>query len=353
MQVRRVSATIAVAACAAAAFVGCGGSSSSSGGGGSSSNGSTQAKANGPCTKKFTVGLLPKQTADPFFVAASKGAQEAASELNMQVLYKGPVNLDPAGQNQIITQWTNQHLDAITVSADDPNALAPALKQAASAGVKVSAWNADVAPDARQFFMDNPPSSALAQTLVDQMVASVGPSAKILVMTSTLQAPNQNQMLTQVKQYAARKYPKLVIQKVLPGEGDTSKSYNIEKSWLQAHPETKGILTVDGSELAGGAQAVNALGLKGKVTLVGIGVPSQNGPDLLTGTVKAVVLFSPVDLGYATMYMVHAQLCGTLKTGAQTLAAGRLGSLKFESADSITLGKALVFTKDNVRNYHF
>ena len=305
------------------------------------------------CDKKFTVGFMPKQTADPFFVAANQGAQEAADKLGMTLIYKGPVNLDPAGQTQIITQWTDQKVDAITVSADDPNALAPSLKAAAAAGIKVSAWNADVAPDAREFFMDNPRASDLAAALVENMVSSVGPEAKILVMTSTLQAPNQNAWLSAVQTYVSTKYPKLVLQAVLPGNSDTAASFNIAKSWLQAHPETQGILTVDGSELAGAAQAVNSLNLKGKVTLVGVGVPSQNGPDLLSGTVKAVVLWNPIDLGYAAIYMVHAQLCGTIKVGDAKLSAGRLGDLTFTTKDTITLGAAFVFTKDNVSNYKF
>lgn len=303
------------------------------------------------CHQRFTVGFIPKQTADPFFVAANEGAQEAAKQLNLQVIYKGPVNLDPAGQTQVITTFTNEHLNAITVSADDADALVPALKKAAAVGIKVSSWNAQV--NGPFFFMGNPPPAALAEALVEQMVSSVGPDAKILVMTSTLQAPNQNAWLAAVQAYVHAHDPHLIIEKILPGQSDTSLSFNIAKSWLQAHPETKGILTVDGSELAGAAQAVRALGLKGKVTLVGIGVPSQNGPDLLNGTVKAVILWSPIDQGYATMYMVHAQLCRTLKPGDKTLYAGRLGNLDFTSAYGITLGKPTIFTKENVKNYHF
>jgi rhamnose transport system substrate-binding protein len=359
---RRVRLSLAGAVAAAAlSIAGCGSSSSSpsssasasSGGAAATSSSVSADTSSASCTKHFTVGLIPKETSDPFFVAADKGAQEAAKQLNMQLIYKGPDSLDPAGQTQIISQMTNQHLNAITVSADDPNALVPALKQAANAGIKITAWNADVAKSARAFFMDNPPPTNLVKTITDQMVQSVGASAKILVMTSTLQAPNQNLLLTDLKAYVAKAYPHLTIEKILPGNSDTSYSEGVAKSWLQAHPETKGILTVDGAELAGAAQAVDSLGMKGKVALVGIGVPSQNGHDLLTGTVKAVVLWNPIDLGYATMYMVHAQLCGQLHAGQKSLAAGRLGNLGFESPDSITLGKTLVFTKENVGNYHF
>jgi rhamnose transport system substrate-binding protein len=271
----------------------------------------------------------------------------------MEVIYKGPPSHDVAGQVQVISQWVQQRLDAITVSADDLDALAPGLKQAMDAGIKTSAWNADVAADARELFMDNPPPANLGEALVEQMIEEVGPRAKLLLMTSSLQSPNQNAFLDGVKDALAARYPDVEIQKVLPGEADTARSFGIAKAWLQAHPETNGILTVDGSELAGAAQAVDGLGLKGKVTLVGIGVPSQNGEDLLSGTAKAVVLWNPIDLGYATIQMVHAQLCGTLKPGAESFTAGRLGELRFTSEDTITLGEPLVFTRDNVKDFDF
>jgi ABC-type sugar transport system substrate-binding protein len=228
----------------------------------------------------------------------------------------------------------------------------PALKQASAAGVDISSWDADVEASARKFFMSQPTPQALSKTLVEQMMSSVPPNAKILVMTSTLTAPNQNLWLKAIKQYVAQKYPKLVIQKVLPGEADTSKSFNVAKAWLQAHPETQGVLTVDGSELAGAAQAVEALGKKGKVTLTGIGVPSQNGKDIKAGTVKSAVLWNPVDIGYATMYMVHGLLTGTLKPGATELDAGRLGKLQIQGS-RIVLGSPLVFTKKNIDEFKF
>ena len=341
---RGLASLITVAAAIAAiAVAGCGSTGGPSGGGNA-----TTAKKGG----SYTVGMLPKTTADPYFVAAHQGAEQAAKALGMKLIFNGPSSLDVAGQNQIISQWAQKHVSAITVSANDPNALVPALKQAISQGIDVSSWDADVNQSARKFFMSQPTPDQLATTLVEQMVSSVGPSAKILLMTSTLTAPNQNLWVKAIKQYVGQKYPKLVIQKVLPGEADTSKSFNVAKAWLQAHPETKGVLTVDGAELAGAAQAVEALNKKGKVVLTGIGVPSQNGKDVKSGTVKSAVLWNPVDIGYATMYMVHDLLTGKLKPGATELDAGRLGKLKVDGT-RIILGTPLVFTKQNVDQFKF
>ncbi|MGH2870820.1 MAG: substrate-binding domain-containing protein [Solirubrobacteraceae bacterium] len=302
----------------------------------------------------YTVGFMPKTTADPFFVAADDGAKQAARELGMKLVYNGPATIDAAAQSQLIGQWTQEHLDAITVSANDPNALVPAMKQAVQAGVKVSTWNADVAAPGREFFMDNPTPQMLAHTLVTQVTASTGPKAKVLLITSTFTAPNQASWLSAIKALVAKQYPGFDIQTVLAGQADTATSFNEAKNWLQAHPETQAILTLDGNALAGAAQAVDAVGKKGHIVVTGIGVPSQNGPQILAGTVKSAVLWSPVDLGYAAMYMVHAQLSGAIKPGAQSsLPAGHLGKLKFITPDTILLGSPLVFTRANVRNYHF
>jgi rhamnose transport system substrate-binding protein len=305
------------------------------------------------CTQKFTVGMLPKDTADPYFAATDQGAKAAAKQLNMNLIYEGPVDPEAAGQVPIITQWTQQHLNAITISADDPNAVAPALKAAMAAGVKVTGFDASPATDARSFFMEQPTPSELAKSLVTLLVASAGPKANVLELTSTLQAPNQNLWLAAIKSYVAGHYRDLTIEKLLPGNSDISYTYGIVKAWLQAHPTTTAILPVDGAELVGAAQAVDALGLKGKVTIVGLDDANQSRPDVLNGTVKDVVLWNPVDLGYAAMYMVHAQLCGTVHTGAKVLSAGRLGNLQFVGPSTITLGTPLVFTKANIKKFNF
>jgi rhamnose transport system substrate-binding protein len=84
--------------------------------------------------------MLPKFTSDPYFVAVNQGAQEAAKELQVTVEFNGPVDANVAAQANIIDQWIRAGMDAITVSANDPNALAPAMERAARRGIKVSTF---------------------------------------------------------------------------------------------------------------------------------------------------------------------------------------------------------------------
>src|ERR1044072_7673708 len=72
-----------------------------------------------------------------FFEAANKGAQEAAKELgDVEIIYTGPTDTTAEGQIEVINSLIAQKVDAIAVSANDKDALVPALKQAMGRGNK-------------------------------------------------------------------------------------------------------------------------------------------------------------------------------------------------------------------------
>ena len=304
--------------------------------------------------KDVVIGMMPKFTSDPYFVAANKGAQEAAKELGVTVEFNGPVDANVAAQADIIDRWVRRRVSAIAVSANDPNALAPAMKKAAAAGIKTMTWDADVAPDARQVFLNQATFEAMGRTLVEMMVRSAGTSdGEFLVVTAVLTAPNQNRWIEELKKYAAQKYPGMKIAAVLPGDEDLEKSKNVALNYLQANPQTKGVFCVTGIATPGVLEAVKQLNLVGKVAVTGLGVPSLIRPYLKDGSLKEAALWSPTDIGYGAIYIAKAQIDGTLNPASGFVSAGRLGKLKFISPDTVLLGDPFVFTKDNVDQFSF
>jgi rhamnose transport system substrate-binding protein len=303
--------------------------------------------------KTYTIGMMPKFTSDPYFVAVHNGALKAAKELHVNLLWDGPVNADVSAQSDIIDRWTQQHVDAITLSANDPNALAPALKRAMRAGIKTSTFDADVSPDAREFFLNQTTFAGMGQTMVNMMAEQTGGKGKFLIVTAVLTAPNQNRWIAEMKTYIAAKYPQMQIEAILPGNEDLAMSRDVTLNYLRSHPDTTGVFCVTGIATPGVAEAVKQLGLQGKVVVTGLGVPSLVRPYIKDGSIKEVCLWNPFNLGYAAIYMVKAQLDGTLKPGATVLHAGSLGDLKFISPDTILLGPPLIFTKQNIDQFHF
>jgi rhamnose transport system substrate-binding protein len=339
-KIRRL--TIGVIASAMALTAACGG--------GTVGKSSTGGQQSGPTR----IAMIPKFTSDPYFKAADQGAQAAAKELGVQYTFNGPVDADVSKQSDLVDQYVQQHYSAITISANDATAIAPALKRAQAAGVKVSTFDSDAAPDSRQVFLNQATYTDIGQTMVDMMAKQTGGKGNFLVVTAVLTAPNQNHWIDEMRKYIADKYPAMSIETVLPGNEDLAKSRQITLDYLRAHPEVNGVWAVTGIATPGVAQAVEQLGLQGKVAVTGLGVPSLVRPFIKDGTIKEVCLWNPTDIGYAAIYMANAQVDGTLKLGTgSTLKAGRLGNLEFVSADTILLGKPLIFNAANIDNFSF
>jgi rhamnose transport system substrate-binding protein len=66
-----------------------------------------------------------------------------------------------------------------------------------------------------------------------------------------------------------------------------------------------------------------------------------------------VVLWNPVDLGYAATYVMRAVADGKLKPGGTSVDAGKLGKLNVVNGSEILLGAPFIFNKDNVTKFDF
>lgn len=300
------------------------------------------------------IGLIPKFTSDPYFVAANQGAQEAAAELGVTVEFNGPVNADVSEQANIIDRFVRRRFDVIAVSANDPDALAPAMKRAQDAGIITMTWDADVNPDARTLFLNQATFEGMGRTFVEMMVRSAGTAeGDFLIVTAVLTAPNQNRWIEELKKYAAEMYPNMNFPAILPGDEDLEKSKNVTLNYLQGNPETVGVYTVTGIATPGVIEAVKQLGMEDSVAVTGLGVPSLIRPYLKDGSLKEAALWSPIDIGYGAIYMANALHEGTVKRGDASVAAGRLGDLQFIGEDTVLLGDPFIFTVDNVDDFDF
>ena len=300
-----------------------------------------------------TVAFVPKFTSDPYFVSANEGAQEAGKELGLTVNYNGPVDANVAGQVDIVDRLVRSGVDAISICALDPTALAPSLMRAQQKGIKVNTWDADVKPEARTVFLNQASYAAIGESIVGIMAKEAGTSGDFLMVTGSLTASNMLAWMKAITETLAKKYPDMHIKTTLLGQQDIQKGKDIAVNYLRANPGTKGVFTVDGIAEVSVAEAVKQLGLSGKMPIAGIGVPNSIRPYVKDGTIKEAVLWSPVDIGYAAIYITKAQLDGSFDPAKGFIKAGRLGDLKFTAQDEILLGPPLVFDKDNIGKYNF
>jgi ABC-type sugar transport system substrate-binding protein len=121
---------------------------------------------------------------------------------------------------------------------------------------------------------------------------------------------------------------------------------------MKTYPNVKGIIGLSSVAFPGVTDAIKQAGNCGKIASVGASTPNQMRPFVEEGCAKDVVLWNPVDLGYAALYAARALADGKLKPGDTEFEAGRLGKLKVRGSE-ILLGDPFVFTKDNIGNFDF
>ncbi len=304
--------------------------------------------------ESLTIGVMPKLIGIDYFNATQKGAEEAAKELGIRLEYNGPSVNDTTVQSQMIDTWIAKRYDAIAVAPNDPAAITPVLAKARERGIKTVAWDADAEKDARDLFVNQATVDGIARTLMDLMAQEAGPDARYIIITGSLTAANQNMWMEAMEKYRQEAYPEMVNLSPTPkaSEEDAALATQVAADVLKSYPELDGIFAITSVALPGAAEALRAAGMADRVFLTGLSTPKRMREYVEDGTVRKVVLWNAVDLGYLTVYAAEALATGKLKPGDTTFTAGRLGEVEV-NGDEIILGPPLVFDESNIAQYDF
>jgi rhamnose transport system permease protein len=300
---------------------------------------------------RIVVGMMPKAKGDPYFVSCRSGAEEAARELGVELIWDGPTELDPARQNEVVEAWITRGVDVIAVSVENGAAISTVLRKARSRGIKVITWDADAEPDARDFLVNQATPQGIGETLADEAARILGGRGEAAIVTASLSAANQNEWMRHIRARLETRHPDVRIVTVRPSDGDRDRAFSETQTILAVHPSVRVILGIAAPAVPGVAEAVRQSG-RTDVKVTGLSLPNMCKPYVHAGVIESVVLWNTTDLGYLTVHAAHALATGRLRPGATTLEAGRLGAIAVDG-DQILLGKPFVFTKDNIDRFDF
>lgn len=306
----------------------------------------------GSSEKALTIALLPKSKGNKYFVTCEKGAQTAAKELGVELLFDGPTNTDPVKQNEIVENWITLGVDVIAAACENREGIAEALKKAQGKGIKVVTYDSDTLPDARSFFVNQATAQGIGETLMDTAAQLCGEEGEFAIITATPTAANMNEWRKHIEARLAAKYPKMKLVATKPCDDQKDKAQQETTNLLGAYPNLKCVMAICSPAVPGAAEAVKQQGKTGTVKVLGLGLPSENQAYVKEGVTQAVILWKVEDLGYLTIQAAAAAGRGTLKAGDTSFKAGRLGEIKVEGSD-IILGKPFIFTKENIDQFQF
>jgi rhamnose transport system permease protein len=300
---------------------------------------------------KAVIAMMPKAKGDPYFISCRQGAEEAAKELGIELLWDGPTDLDPAKQNEVVEAWITSGVDVIAVSVENQVAISTVLRKARERGIRVISWDADAEPDARDFFINQATAQGIGYTLTDEAARILGNKGEFAIITASLSAGNQNEWIKHIKARLAEKYPDMKLVTIQPSEGDRDRAFAETQTVLKVYPKVKLIMAIAAPAVPGAAEAVKQSG-RTDVKVTGLSLPNMCKPYVHDGVIDSIVLWDTVNLGYLTVYASRALSAGDLKRGDRQIQAGRLGKIDVQN-DQVMLGAPFIFNKSNIDRFNF
>ena len=298
------------------------------------------------------IALVVKALGIGFFEAANKGAQEAAKELgDVEIIYTGPTDTTAEGQIEVINSLIAQKVDAIAISANDTDALVPALKKAMQRGITVVSWDSGVAPEGREVHL-NPSSNPLIGNMIVKLAADNMPEGgEVAVLSATATATNQNIWIEEMKKVLPN-YPGIEVVATVYGDDLADKSYREATGLMQTYPNLKAIIAPTSVGIVAAAQAVVDAGKVGQVNVTGLGLPSEMAGAIESGASKSFAIWNPVDLGYAATYIAYELASEKAKAepGAE-IPMGRMGVLKLDEERSGAMADPFVYDASNIAEF--
>jgi rhamnose transport system substrate-binding protein len=299
------------------------------------------------------IAVVAKDVGNGFFVAAGKGAEEAAKEIgDTTIIFTGPTEPTAEGQIEVINSLVAQQVNAIVISANDPDALVPALKKAMDRGIVVVSFDSGVAKEGRQVQLDPSSIDLIGKTIV-KLAADNMPDGKgkIAFLSGTATATNQNAWLAAAKEHYGE-FPGVEVVATVYGDDLFDKSYREAQGLLTTYPDLAAISAPTSVGIVAAAQAVTDAKKIGQVNVTGLGLPSEMAAHVKSGASKSFAIWNPIDLGYSATMIANHLLKGDAKAepGAE-IPIGRVGKITLDENNSAAMSDPFTYDASNIDQF--
>src|SRR5581483_3605221 len=213
--------------------------------------------------KSLKMVLLPKFLGILPFDQAHKGAEEAATELGnpQPLIYTGPTaDNSVAGQIEIVTNQTTQGVNAIMISNNAGDQIAPAAKAARDKGITVVAWDSPIpSAEGEQVFVAQVDFDETGKVMADMALDILGANGgDFAILSASPDAANQNAWIAAMKEALKDpKYAKLNLVDTVYGNDQSEESTRQALALVDKYPNLKLIMAPTTVGIAAAAKALS------------------------------------------------------------------------------------------------
>jgi ribose transport system substrate-binding protein len=260
-------------------------------------------------TKKL-IGVVPKATSHLFFMSVHAGVQDAARDLNVEVLWNGPrEETEFSRQIEIVDSMIARHVDALAISATDHTALVAPVKRAMDAGIPVTVFDSglDITGYVTFVATDNYGAGVTAARKLAELVNGRGKVAEVMHKPGGMSTGDRERGFDDTM---AKEFPNIQVVDKRYGMADRAKSRDVAENILTAHPDLDGMFASAEANSLGAMQAIKARSLSGKLKLVTFDFSDEHVAALKDGTIDVMLVQDPYRIGYEAVRSLVMKLNG-------------------------------------------
>ncbi|MCH2176604.1 MAG: substrate-binding domain-containing protein [Lentisphaeria bacterium] len=267
----------------------------------------------GNVKKKQRIAVIPKAESHIFWKTAGKGAEKAAEDLGVEVIYKGPDKADDRNsQVQAVQSFAVKGVDAMCIAPIDGDVLTKPIESAAAEGIKMVVWDSGLKRlDKVESFVatDNKQGGVLCG---EEMARLLDGNGKVIMLRmqegSISTAKREAGFLEGLK----AKAPDIELLSIDEYGGSSVGSAQKKAQLLlnKYADEVTGIFCCNETTTEGMLLALKQQGLAGKVKFVGFDSNEALLNGMNAGEVHALAVQSPYKMGYLAVKAAKDALDG-------------------------------------------
>ncbi len=262
-------------------------------------SGAALAESAKPLEGKF-VPVLPLGVAHQFWQAVKAGAEKAAGEYGVEIVFDGPEEETMVDKQVDILRanLANEKLGAVVMAAIDIESVRDLLEGVKAKGMPVVGFDAGVGPVANAHCSTS--NYAAGELAAKNAIMLMGTEGKIGIVGHSQTVVDAVARVEGFVNYI-KENSKIEIVDTQYGDGDHLRSADIAKSMMIANPDIKLIYASNEGACVGAYNGLQEINMIGKVLLIGFDSSAALKQGVRSGEIAGAITQDPVGMGYAAV----------------------------------------------------
>lgn len=257
------------------------------------------------------IAVIPKGTTHEFWKSIHAGAQQAATEYGVEILWKGPQKEDDRAQQiTVVEDFISRGVDGIVLAPLDDRALMRPVRDAAREKIPVVIIDSSLQGEDFISFVatDNYQGGVLAGRRMGELLQGKGNIFMIRYQAGSASTTKREAGFLDTVKVEFPEVNFLVQDQY--ARSTTETAYQLAENLLNRFPDVDGIFCPNESSTFGTLRALQEAGKAGKIIFIGFDSSPKLVQGLQDGHIQGLVLQDPVKMGYLGVRQMVLHLKG-------------------------------------------